>query len=261
MNILILTSNLPRHNFFALSIIEEFKEDTIIIIQEPKGLKTRNQSRLKTYLGSNKKIPILKKLFLNRLFKNNLKKITDEKFITGTSRRAFSFNGCQDISNIMPRYRRYPGSVVDVLADRAESLQLLPVEKFLNRVIRDLPKVWPEGRNAEVKLAIGAHIHPTVLYHKEVPRLPSERNRLVDTPLQNLFACNCSLGLIGIGMESAYQAGKLAANRILEQEGKPTVHVYGFPQYKINFLSRTMFKFIHILVRTRNLIGKILTSV
>jgi hypothetical protein len=189
------------------------------------------------------------------------KKITDEKFITGTSRRAFHFNGCQDISNIMPRYSKYPGSVVDVLADRAESLQLLPVKEFLKCVIQDLTRVWPQTKNAEAKLALGAHIHPAVLYHKEIPRLPGERNRLVETPLQNLFSCNCSLGLIGIGMESAYQAGKLAANRILEREGKPTVQVYGFPQYEISFLPGILYRFTHIVVKARNFLGKILTSV
>jgi hypothetical protein len=189
------------------------------------------------------------------------RKITNEKFITGTSRRAFCFNGCQDISNIMPRYTKYPGSVVDVLADRAESLQLLPVKEFVKCVIRDLAKVWPQARDAEVKLALGAHIHPPVLYHKEVPRLPTERNRFVDTPLRNLFACNCSLGLIGIGMESAYQAGKLAANRILEQEGKPKVNVYGFPEYEASFLCRTAYKFLRILVRVKTFLGKILTSI
>ena len=189
------------------------------------------------------------------------KKITDEEFITGTSRRAFCFNGCQDIGNIMPRYSKYPGSIIDVLADRAESLQLLPVEEFLKCVIRDLARVWPRARDAEVKLALGAHIHPAVLYHKEVPRLPGERNRLVDTPLQNLYACNCSLGLIGIGMESAYQTGKMAANRILEQEAKPTIHVYGFPEYKASFLCRTCYKFMRVLVKIRNFLGEILTSI
>lgn len=187
-------------------------------------------------------------------------KITDEEFITGTSRRAFCFNGCQDIGNIMPRYSKYPGSVIDVLADRAESLQLLPVKEFLKCVIRDLARVWPQARDAEVKLALGAHINPAVLYHKEVPRLPGERNRLVDTPLRNLYACNCSLGLIGIGMESAYQTGKLAANRILEQEARPTVHIYGFPAYKVSFLSRTVYKFVSLVVKARNFLAKILTS-
>ena len=188
------------------------------------------------------------------------KKITDEKFITGTSRRVFCFNGCQDVGNIMPRYSKYPGSVVDVLADRAESLQLLPVKEFLKQVMRDLSKVWPQAGDAEVKLAIGAHIHPSVLYHKEVPRLPGERNRLVDTPLKNLYACNCSLGLIGIGMESAYQAGKLAANRILAQEGSPTVHVHGFPQYPVTFLTRIIFKFVEFMVQARNFLARVLTS-
>ncbi len=189
------------------------------------------------------------------------KKITDERFITGTSRRAFTFNGCQDIGNIMPRYSKYPGSVVDVLADRAESLQQLPVKEFLKSVILDLARVWPQAKDAQVKLALGAHIHPPVLYHKEVPRLPGERNRLVDTPLRNLFACNCSLGMIGIGMESAYQTGKMAANRILEQEAKPTVHVYGFPEYEVSFLSRTGYKIIHIFVKVRDFLGRILTSI
>jgi hypothetical protein len=187
-------------------------------------------------------------------------KITDEKFITGTSRRVFCFNGCQDVGNIMPRYSKYPGSVVDVLADRAESLQLLPVNVFLKQVIRDLSKVWPQAGDGEVKLALGAHIHPGVLYHKEVPRLPGERNRLVDTPLKNLYACNCSLGLIGIGMESAYQAGKLAANRILAQEGRPTVHVHGFPQYPVTFLTRITFKFVEFIVQARNFLARVLTS-
>ncbi|MEJ2363066.1 MAG: FAD-dependent oxidoreductase [Deltaproteobacteria bacterium] len=187
-------------------------------------------------------------------------KITDEKFITGTSRRVFCFNGCQDVGNIMPRYSKYPGSVVDVLADRAESLQLLPVKEFLKQVVRDLSKVWPQAGEAEVKLAIGAHIHPGVLYHKEVPRLPGERNRLVDTPLKNLYACNCSLGLIGIGMESAYQAGKLAANRILAQEDRPTVHVQGFPQYPVTFLTRITFKFVEFIVQARNFLARVLTS-
>jgi hypothetical protein len=189
------------------------------------------------------------------------RKITDEKFITGTSRRAFAFNGCQDISNIMPRYSKYPGSVVDVLADRAESLQLLPVKEFLKGVIKDLTRVWPQAKDAEVKLALGAHVHPAVLYHKEVPRLPSERNRLVDTPLENLFACNCSLGIIGIGMESAYQIGKLAANRILEQEAKPAVQVYGFPEYEASFLSRWIYRLTHILIRAKVFMGRILTSI
>ena len=188
------------------------------------------------------------------------KKITDEKFITGTSRRVFCFNGCQDVGNIMPRYSKYPGSVVDVLADRAESLQLLPVKEFLHWVIRDLARVWPQAGDAEVKLAIGGHIHPSVLYHKEVPRLPGERNRLVDTPLRNLYGCNCSLGLIGIGMESAYQAGKLAANRILTEEAKPTVHIYGFPQYKVTFLTRSAYKFVHLVIQAKNFLARILTS-
>jgi hypothetical protein len=188
------------------------------------------------------------------------KKITDEKFITGTSRRVFCFNGCQDIGNIMTRYSKYPGSIIDVLADRAESLQVLPVKEFLKCVIRDLAMVWPQAREAEVKLALGAHIHPSVLYHKEVPRLPGERNRLVDTPLRNLFACNCSLGVIGIGMESAYQTGKLAANRILAQEAMPMVQVYGFPQYEVSFISRTVYKFVDFIVKARNFLAKILTS-
>ena len=187
------------------------------------------------------------------------KKITDEKFITGTSRRAFTFNGCQDIGNIMSRYSKYPGSVVDVLADRAESLQILPMEKFLGRVVNDLYRVWPN--DAKVKLALGAHIRPSVLYHKEVPRLPGERNRFVDTPLQNLFACNCSLGLIGIGMESAYQSGKMVANKILESESKQTVRVYGEDGYKINFLLKIGYKIIESFVRARKFLGKIITSV
>jgi hypothetical protein len=189
------------------------------------------------------------------------RKITDEKFITGTSRRAFTFNGCQDIGNIMPRYQPYPGSVIDVLADRAESLQLLPVGEFLGRVVRDLARVWPKAEGAEVKLALGAHIRPPVLYHREVPRLPGERNRWVDTPLGNLWACNCSLGLVGIGMESAYQAGKLAVNRILEREIKPTVSVYGFPRYKASFLVRTTYRFIGFLIRIYDFFGKVLTSI
>jgi hypothetical protein len=188
------------------------------------------------------------------------KKITDEKFITGTSRRVFCFNGCQDVGNIMPRYSKYPGSVIDVLADRAEALQLLPVKEFLKCVIRDLSRVWPQAGDAEVKLALGAHIHPSVLYHKEVPRLPGERNRFVDTPLRNLYGCNCSLGLIGIGMESAYQAGKLAANKILTQEARPTVQVHGFPQYKVTFLTRSAYKFVELIVRVRNFVARILTS-
>jgi hypothetical protein len=188
------------------------------------------------------------------------RKITDEKFITGTSRRAFCFNGCQDVGNIMPRYRKYPGSVIDVLADRAESLQLLTVKEFLKWVIRDLARVWPQAREAEVKLALGAHIQPGVLYHKEVPRLPGERNRLVDTPLRNLYGCNCSLGLIGIGMESAYQAGKLAANKILEQEAKPTVRVYGFPHYKVSFLCRSASKCVQLIVQAKNFLARVLTS-
>jgi len=188
------------------------------------------------------------------------RKITDEKFITGTSRRAFCFNGCQDVGNIMPRYSKYPGSVIDVLADRAESLQLLPMKEFLKCVIRDLARVWPKAKEAEVKLALGAHIHPDVLYHKEVPRLPGERNRLVHTPLKNLYACNCSLGLIGIGMESAYQAGKLAANKILEQEGRPTVRVYGFPHYKASFLCRIASRCVQLLVGAKNFLARILTS-
>ncbi len=188
------------------------------------------------------------------------KKITDEKFITGTSRRAFCFNGCQDIGNSMPRYSKYPGSVIDVLADRAESLQQLPVKEFLKCVIKDLARVWPQARDAKVKLALGAHIRPAVLYHKEVPRLPGERNRLVDTPLRNLYACNCSLGLIGIGMESAYQTGKLAANRILEQEGRPKVTVYGFPEYQVSFLSRTMYMCVHLMAKARNFLARIVTS-
>jgi hypothetical protein len=187
------------------------------------------------------------------------KKITNEEFITGTSRRAFIFNGCQDISNIMPRYSKYPGSIVDVLADRAESLQLLPVEEFLRCVIRDLARVWPRAKDAEVKLALGAHAHPAVLYHKEVPRLPSERNRLVDTPLQNLFACNCSLGLIGIGMESACQAGKLAANSILRQEAKPTIHIFGFPEYEVSLISRIIYKCMDKLLKIKKILGKIAT--
>jgi hypothetical protein len=189
------------------------------------------------------------------------RKITDEKFISGTNRRAFAFNGCQDIGNIMPRYQRYPGSVIDVLADRAESLQLLPMGEFLNRVVRDLARVWPEAEGAEVKLALGPHIRPPVLYHREVPRLPGERNRWVDTPLENLWACNCSLGLVGIGMESAYQAGKLAANRILEREVKPTVPVYGFPRYKASFLVRNSYLLIGFLVRIYHLLGRALTAI
>ncbi len=189
------------------------------------------------------------------------RKVTDERFITGTSRRAFTFNGCQDIGNIMPRYSKYPGSVVDVLADRAESLQQLPMKKFLENVVKDLARVWPEAGEAEVKLALGAHIRPSVLYHKEVPRLPGERNRLVDTPLRNLFACNCSLGLIGIGMESAYQSGKMAANKILEAEAKQTVHVYGEQGYKIGLLLRIGYKIIHALVKARNYLGKVITSI
>jgi hypothetical protein len=62
-------------------------------------------------------------------------------------------------------------------------------------------------------------------------------------------------------MESAYQTGKMAANRILEQEAKPTVHVYGFPEYKVSFLSRMAYKIIHIFVKVRNFLGKILTSI
>lgn len=189
------------------------------------------------------------------------KKITDEKFITGTSRRAFTFNGCQDIGNIMSRYSKYPGSVIDVLADRAESLQLLPIDKFLENTIKDLERVWPEAKNAEVKLALGAHIKPSVLYHKEVPRLPGERNRFSDTPLQNLFACNCSLGMIGIGMESAYQSGKMAANKVLEAESKQTVRVYGEDGYKINFLLKIGYKIIESFVKARSFLGKIITSV
>jgi hypothetical protein len=189
------------------------------------------------------------------------RKITEEKFITGTSRRVFTFNGCQDIGNIMPRYHPYPGSVIDVLADRAESLQLLSVGEFLGRVIRDLARVWPKAEQAEVKLALGAHIRPPVLYHKEVPRLPGERNRWVKTPLENLLACNCSLGLVGIGMESAYQAGKLAANGILEREAKPTVPVYGFPKYKTGFLVRTSYRLIGFLGRIYDFLGRVLTSI
>jgi hypothetical protein len=189
------------------------------------------------------------------------RKITEEKCITGTSRRVFTFNGCQDIGNVMPRYAKYPGSVVDVLADRAESLQLLSGGEFIKAVVRDLTRVWPQARNAEVKLALGGHIHPPVLYHREFPCLPGERNRWVDTPLENLFACNCSLGLVGIGMESAYQAGKLAANRILKRESKPLIHVYGFPDYRTGFLTRAIYHFLDFFVRIYCFLGKILTSV
>jgi len=190
------------------------------------------------------------------------KKITDEDFITGVNRRVFCFNGCQDISNIMTkRYKNYPGSVVDVLADRAEELQIAPIEKFIENAIEDLKIVWPKARKAQAMLAIGAHAKPTDLYHKEIPRLSGERNRFTKTPFENMFAANCSLGLIGIGMESAYQAGKLAANEILKKESKPRIKVHGYPNYKISFLPKIMYWLTNIFVTIWKLLGKIITAI
>ena len=67
--------------------------------------------------------------------------------------------------------------------------------------------------------------------------------------------------MIGIGMESAYQTGKMAANRILEQEAKPLVHVYGFPEYEVSFLSRIGYIIVHFFVKIRNFLGRMLTSI
>ena len=62
-------------------------------------------------------------------------------------------------------------------------------------------------------------------------------------------------------MESAYQTGKLAANRILEREGKEIIHVYGYPEYEISFLSRVIYEVIDKIVKVKNLLGKLITSI
>lgn len=145
--------------------------------------------------------------------------LTAEPVIYGTSRRRYIFNGAMDIGNLMPRYAG-GGSVVDVLIDEGEIIASYSEEELRQAVLEDLAAILPATRQAQVRRFLAAHIHPQVLYHREYPRLEHERLSGCRTPLKNFFLAGCWLGKIGISMESAVYAGRVAANAVLEAMGR-----------------------------------------
>lgn len=84
MNILILTANNNRHKYFVCKIINQFDNDKISVLIEPKkNPKSISNYRLirllKRFIRSKKKFFFLKRNFLNLLFFKYIKKIENEK--------------------------------------------------------------------------------------------------------------------------------------------------------------------------------------
>ena len=54
MKILILTSTENRHYYFASKITNNFKDDDVFILQEPKSSRGKNKSKLKRIVTSHR---------------------------------------------------------------------------------------------------------------------------------------------------------------------------------------------------------------
>lgn len=145
-------------------------------------------------------------------------KVTEGYNLTGLDRDYYAFNGVMDVSHVMPKYEQ---SVFDTLTDDAEADQAHQPEEFKAKLIGDLHKVFPTVAQAKVRKHLMAHIKPSVLYHRPVPRLHS---RFLPygplTSVSNLFKAGDWTDDYQLGKEAAVKSGIRAANAVLAADGR-----------------------------------------
>lgn len=155
-------------------------------------------------------------------------KVTEGYNLTGLDRDYFSLNGAMDISHVMPKYR--DASVFDTLSDDGRQTALMPVEVLKARLLADLGKIFPTMADAKVRKHLLAKIGPDVLYHRGVPRLNSRflPKTGPKTPLADFFLAGDWVDEFELGKEAAVRSGVIAANAVLEAEGRsdlePVLH-------------------------------------
>lgn len=147
-----------------------------------------------------------------------------EKFITGTHNPTFCFNGCQSVlNNFGAEDLGYSGGdVVDVLLDVGILQNAHTAREQIERVVRDLRRVYPDADPALVEHVSFASLRPSVLYLTEQPAIAGLHrfNSAHRTGAANWYVAGCHSGLIGIGMESAVQGALETANSVMEDHGE-----------------------------------------
>lgn len=147
-----------------------------------------------------------------------------EKIITGTHNPAYAFNGCQSVFNVFGgEDLGYAGGgdVVDVLLDVGVIRDAHTREAQVDRIVRDLARVYPDADPSLVEHVSFADMQPSVLYLTEQPAIAGLHRffNTHETGAGNWFVAGCHSGHIGIGMESAVESGLAAANCLMEAHG------------------------------------------
>ena len=161
-----------------------------------------------------------------------------DRWITGTHNPYLSFNGCQSVlNNFGSEDLGYPrpgqaGDVLDVLLDVGVIRDAHSQKEQIERIVRDLQRVYPDADPTLVQHVSFANIYPDVLYLSEQPAI-NGLHRFFNTHrtgAKNWYVAGCHSGMIGIGMESAIESARSAVNCLLEDMGVPErVTVHGYP--------------------------------
>lgn len=139
--------------------------------------------------------------------------------LTGLDRDYYSFNGTMDLSHVMPKFKGQ--SVYDLLTDDGKAIPCVPIKQLKSRLQSDLTRVFPDIAKGKILSHNLTHMGPEVLYHRPFPGLRERYlTRGPDTPIERLLRAGTSVDPFELGMESAVRSGYVAANRILELEGR-----------------------------------------
>lgn len=177
--------------------------------------------------------PFVRSFFSSRLDQTQLsigrvyykKQVTaEEKIITGTHNPAFCFNGCQSVLNVFGgEDLGYAGGgdVVDVLLDVGVIRDAHTHAVQIERIKKDLQRVYPAADPALVEHVSFADMKPSVLYLTEQPAIAGLHRffNTHETGAKNWFVAGCHSGHIGIGMESAVESGLSAVNCLMAAHG------------------------------------------
>lgn len=151
------------------------------------------------------------------------KSVTDEREITGTHNPSFAFNGCQSVfNNFGAEDLGHRGDVIDVLLDVGIIQDAWNREEIVQRIIKDLNRVYPAAKPSLVENVSFAKIHPKVLYLTEQTAITGLHRSFNThrTGVSNWYVAGCHSGMIGIGMESAVESGLATVNCLLQDAGQ-----------------------------------------
>ncbi|MBI2083323.1 MAG: FAD-dependent oxidoreductase [Deltaproteobacteria bacterium] len=179
-----------------------------------------------------RRLPVVKSFFSSRGNQTQLsigrvyykKHVTNgEQFITGTHNPTFCFNGCQSVYNNFggEDLDHHYGDVIDVLLDVGVIQEAHLREEMIEKIVKDLQRVYPNADPSLVESVSFAKIQSDVLYLTEQPAITNLHRffNTHQTGTSNWFVAGCHSGQIGIGMESAVESGMSTVNQILEKMG------------------------------------------